>query len=169
MSNISFTAPSHYDVLGIPADTQLSQSLLRKYYHLALLRHHPDKLENDVTLNPARFSIDQIKTAFQELKISMSTGAQKEGLRKRMLAANPTDSFDLDDFEYREDGKLGQRFVKGCRCGADEGYIIPESLLEDTVVEEGPGWKEVEVYCIGCSLKVLVGYQALNEIDEGGV
>ena len=52
------------------------------------------------------------------------------------------------------------QWTRACRCGAEAGFRILESELEDA---EGRGEKEVLVGCEGCSLWVRVGF----DVEEG--
>lgn len=60
----------------------------------------------------------------------------------------------------RESGAGEMQWTRSCRCGAEQGFRILESELEEA---EGRGESEVLVGCEGCSLWVRVGF----DVEEG--
>jgi len=191
---------SHYDALGLPAPTHngatpelLTSQAVKKAYHKALLKWHPDKALVGAAL-PATtldklkstpppptdtpgYTLDEIITAYTTLSTERGrreyereyrlrlAGNTKEEVKGLWNAYVPMDVVDLDDFEYEE--RLG-KFYKRCRCGEDEGYVLWESELEE--VQAG----EVVVGCVGCSLWLKVEFEVVAEwegkeegVDEG--
>lgn len=183
---------SHYDVLGLSAPTRsgatpelLTSQAVKKAYHKALLKWHPDKalvggalpattLDKPNKTSPPPtdtpgYTLDEIITAYITLSTERGRREYEREYRLR-LAGNtkeevkglwnsyvPMDVVDLDDFEYEE--RLG-KFYKGCRCGENEGYVLWESELEE--VQTG----EVVVGCVGCSLWLKVEFEVVAEWER---
>ena len=169
---------SHYTVLGLPAPTRngaapelLTSQAVKKAYHTALLKWHPDKarVAGVATTSPDAtpgFTLDEIIVAYTTLSTERGrreyereyrlrlAGKTKEEVRGLWGAYVPMDVVDLDDFEYVE--RL-RKFYKACRCGEDEGYVLWECELED--VQTG----EVVVGCVGCSLWLKVEFEVVAE------
>ncbi|KAF8443602.1 hypothetical protein BGX38DRAFT_744043 [Terfezia claveryi] len=183
---------SHYDVLGLSAPTRngatpelLTSQAVKKAYHKALLKWHPDKAlvggalsattldkpnkSSPLPTDTPGYTLDEIITAYITLSTERGRREYEREYRLR-LAGNtkeevkglwnsyvPMDVVDLDDFEYEE--RLG-KFYKGCRCGENEGYVLWEGELEE--VQTG----EVVVGCMGCSLWLKVEFEVVAEWER---
>ncbi|KAF8472122.1 CSL zinc finger-domain-containing protein [Kalaharituber pfeilii] len=173
--------PSHYEVLSLPAPSidggmspeVLTSHLVKKAYHRALLRWHPDKSmsalnstanpgEEPISASPAGYTLDEIITAYTTLSTDRGRREYEREYRLGLLNATrpkdqqilyaPVDVVDLDDFDYDEDKEL---FTRPCRCGEEKGYMISERDLED----DPSG--EVVVGCFGCSLWLRVAFEVV--------
>ncbi|KAH8737604.1 Diphthamide biosynthesis protein 4 [Ilyonectria robusta] len=160
---------THYQVLNLTPtliDTQHDPTaLIKRAYHRALLRNHPDK----VSASPAStsFTIDQITTALTVLSSRSSRTAYDTALRVSRPAANAqsrdatfqtgVENVDLDDLAY-DDAK--ECWYRPCRCGNDRSYIFRETDLEE-VGDEG----ELVVACLDCSLWLRVHFAVVDD-DE---
>jgi len=162
---------NHYQILDLHSPLSGSSSLdslaLKRAYHNALLKHHPDK---SLPSSPSAPSVDAIKLAFAVLSDPVTRASyDKEFLVKRPIENKIMDGFrtgeeivDLDDLEYDE---IQEKWFRGCRCGEPRGYTITEDQLER---EEINGNREVLVGCTGCSLWLRVGFSIAHEVEEPG-
>ncbi|PTD09995.1 Diphthamide biosynthesis protein 4, partial [Fusarium culmorum] len=170
--SISLTADTatHYQVLNITSallDTQHdSTPLIKRAYHRALLRNHPDKVANS---DPSSvfFTVDQITTALNVLSSPSARAAYDAALRvsRPTGAAGRDGSFqtgvenvDLDDLPFDEDQEC---WYRPCRCGNEHSYKFREADLEE-VSEEG----ELVVGCLDCSLWLRVHFAVLDENED---
>jgi len=191
---------SHYDVLGLPLPIYngatpelLTSQVVKKAYHKALLKWHPDKAliggapsaairdkpksTSPLPTDTPGYTLDEIITAYTTLSTERGrreyereyrlqlVGSTREEVKSLWNVYVPMDVVDLDDFEYEE--RLG-KFYKGCRCGENEGYVLWESELEE--LQTGV----VVVGCVGCSLWLKVEFEVVAEwegkeerVDEG--
>jgi curved DNA-binding protein CbpA len=174
------SAADYYTLLSIPPPPHPLPpfQVLKKAYHAALLRHHPDKAKPQPKSNSRSSgislasppTIDTIATAYKTL----STPELRAAYNRSLLNSGPDNSaettttttgnevvqyVDLDEFEYLEptgeDGSTG-RFVKACRCGETEGFVLTEKELESA--PDG----DVMVGCVGCSLWWRVGFEVID-------
>lgn len=180
---------SYYDILALPAPSHdraspeiLTSQAVKKAYHKALLRWHPDKASVDCAVSPGRhdkfrvasspagtpqgYTLDEIITAYTTLSTERGRWEYEKQYRLRLAGSTmeevrglwntyvPMEVVDLDDFEYED---MMGKFYKSCRCGEDEGYVLWERDLEE--VETG----EVEVGCVGCSLWLRVQFEVVPE------
>lgn len=182
---------SHYDVLSLPAPTfngatleLLTSQAVKKAYHKALLKWHPDKalvggalpattLDKLKSTSPLPtdtpcYTLDEIITAYTilstergrreyEREYCLRLAGNTQEVKGLWNAYVPMDVVDLDDFEYEE--RLG-KFYKGCRCEDDEGYVLWESELEEVQT------REVMVECMGCSLWLKVVFEIASEWER---
>ncbi|KAI6766427.1 hypothetical protein HG531_011649 [Fusarium graminearum] len=131
---------THYQVLNITSallDTQHdSTPLIKRAYHRALLRNHPDKVANS---DPSSvfFTVDQITTALNVLSSPSARVAYDAALRvsRPTGAAGRDGSFqtgvenvDLDDLAFDEDQEC---WYRPCRCGNEHSYEFREADLEE--------------------------------------
>ena len=157
---------THYEILNLTPtllDTQADPTpLIKRAYHRALLRNHPDK----ATSSSGIFTIDQITTALSVLSSPKSRAAYDTALRvSRPAGASVRDAtfqtgvenVDLDDLDFDEQEGC---WYRSCRCGNDRGYLFYEADLEE-VGDEG----ELIVGCLDCSLWLRVHFAVLEE-DE---
>ncbi|CEI38899.1 unnamed protein product [Fusarium venenatum] len=168
--SVSADTATHYQVLNItPAllDTQHdSAPLIKRAYHRALLRNHPDKVANS---DPSSvfFTVDQITTALNVLSSPSARAAYDAALR----VSRPTgvtgqdgsfqtgvENVDLDDLAFDEDQEC---WYRPCRCGNEHSYEFREADLEE-VSDEG----ELVVGCLDCSLWLRVHFAVLDEDED---
>lgn len=169
------SAPTtHYEILDIPRSLKLSNANLKKAYHRALLRYHPDKATAEhITGGGARsgeskqaeYTVDEILLAYNTLlspqlrkEYDLSLETAKTSNKGGESLAAPVDSLDLDDFEMREENDKIV-FTRSCRCGEQEGFLITEDELEEL---SGEGQNEALVGCVGCSLWFKVTFEAIE-------
>ncbi|KAK7408968.1 Diphthamide biosynthesis protein 4 [Neonectria punicea] len=159
-------AATHYQVLNLTPtllDTQHDPTaLIKRAYHRALLRNHPDKASSS-----SSFAIDQITTAVAVLSSPSSRATYDTALRVSRPTANAqsrdatfqtgVENVDLDDLAY---DNADECWYRPCRCGNDRGYLFHEADLEE-VGDEG----ELVVGCLDCSLWLRVHFAVVE--DEG--
>ncbi|KAF2665995.1 hypothetical protein BT63DRAFT_46386 [Microthyrium microscopicum] len=157
-----------FDYKRPPVGRAIPPGILKRRYHDALLKYHPDKLALQPPGQPMP-SIDEIKLAYQVLRNTKAREAYDKQLllhsqRPANGAMTGLDTFhigeeviDLDDMVFNQPSSV---WTRGCRCGEPHGFQVTEKLL-DTATEEG--CSEVVVGCIGCSLWIRVGF--VVEID----
>ena len=92
------------EVLGLSAAQAQDREQLKRAYHRALLRAHPDKSGG------CELTVDQVKAAYHALLTDLSTGYAV---------------LDLDDFDF---DPVTLSYSHPCRCG--QAYNITESDLE---------------------------------------
>lgn len=167
-SAVSGTA-THYQVLNLTAtllDTQQDPTpLIKRAYHRALLRNHPDKV---AASSPSDFfTVDQITTALNVLSSPSSRAAYDAALRvSRPAGAASRDAafqtgvenVDLDDLAFDEDDEC---WYRPCRCGNERSYVFRETDLEE-VSDEG----ELVVACLDCSLWLRVHFAVMDVEDD---
>ena len=184
MTKDIFDNLSHYAVLSLPthpASNPATSADIKAAYHRALLLHHPDKSRSSRTTTQVRstlvVSIDRILLAYKVLS-SPAAKAEYDGqLRLHLpytsLSLPDHDEFkqpsfsgiepiDLDDLDYDEEMNV---WYRSCRCGQNRGFVVTEQQLE-----EGAGDGMVVVGCGGCSLWVMVMFQAvLEDIEDSTI
>lgn len=163
-------AATHYEVLNLtPAllDTQSDPTpLIKRAYHRALLRNHPDKA---TTTSSHIFTIDQITTALNVLSSPTTRSAYDATLRvSRRIGTDARDAtfqtgvenVDLDDLDFDQGDEC---WFRSCRCGNSRGYLFREEDLEE-VGDEG----ELIVGCSDCSLWLRVHFAVMDddEVEE---
>jgi hypothetical protein len=165
---------SHYDVLGLTpslVDSQHDPSkLIRRAYHRALLRNHPDKASQAQSQPqvPAEgtYTVDRISTAFTVLSSPSQRATYDAGLRvsrRSPVGGAATNSpfqtgvenIDLDDLPFDESDNS---WYRSCRCGNDRGYQFREDDLEEAA-DEG----ELMVGCLDCSLWLRVHFAVMED------
>lgn len=169
---------NYYQVLGLspfhPRNHQhISRETIKAAYHRTLLLHHPDKalakspnipIQSRVHNLPA-LTVDRIVTAYQVLSDSDQKRLYDHQLLRETLHYNlnkqsetkaaVSETVDLEDLIYSEQLTAWQR---PCRCGANPAFQVTEQQLES---EAQTG--EVLVDCQGCSLRIRVLFQALDD------
>ena len=170
-------AATHYEVLNLAPSLIDSQTnptqLIKRAYHRALLRNHPDKATSSQPPSsqsppsqPSAFTVDQITAAFNTLSSPASRRAYDTVLRiSRPRGASTRDAnfqtgvenVDLDDLAFDE---KDQCWYRPCRCGNERGYLFREADLEEAG-DEG----ELIVGCLDCSLWLRVHFAVVQ--DEG--
>ncbi|KAF4415920.1 diphthamide biosynthesis protein 4 [Fusarium austroafricanum] len=166
----SSSTATHYQVLNLTPtllDTQHdSTPLIKRAYHRALLRNHPDKVANSDS-STVFFTVDQIITALNILSSPSSRTAYDAALRvsRPSEAANRDGSFqtgvetvDLDDLAFDESQEC---WYCPCRCGNEHSYEFREADLEE-VSDEG----ELVVGCLDCSLWLRVHFAVMEEDEQ---
>lgn len=170
------TQQTHYEVLQISEEADLTSEYVKHAYRRALLVHHPDKVQQPnapvdgglVQTDTGKPTIDQIVQAYSVLSDPSQRKSYDTALNTasgRSAAHHGIDSFDLDDFAYSEkDGhSIWQR---DCRCDSEEGYIVTEQDLEQADREQNTqagSVKELLVGCRGCSLFIRVSFAVSGE------
>jgi curved DNA-binding protein CbpA len=171
----STSNPTHYEVLDVsPSLLGSSQDqepqLLKRAYHRALLRHHPDKAAaegarraGETYQKPpasALYTVDQITTAYMTLSDPKARREYDIALRQSsadtQAPGQEDESFrtgfeivDLDDLEFDE---AAERWYMSCRCGNERGFQFGEEVLDERE-------REVFVGCQDCSLWIKVQYE----------
>ncbi|KAF4338358.1 diphthamide biosynthesis 4 [Fusarium beomiforme] len=159
---------THYQVLNLTPsllDTQHdSTPLIKRAYHRALLRNHPDKIANSDPTSVS-FTVDQITTALNILSNPSSRAAYDATLRVSRQNENRDGSYqtgvetiDLDDLAFDEDQEC---WYRSCRCGNEHSYEFREADLEE-VSDEG----ELVVGCLGCSLWLRVHFAVMEDEQQ---
>ncbi|RSL65437.1 Diphthamide biosynthesis protein 4 [Fusarium duplospermum] len=144
-SAVSGTA-THYQVLNLTAnllDTQQDPTpLIKRAYHRALLRNHPDKVAASDSSD--FFTVDQITTALNILSSPSSRATYDAALRvSRPAGAASRDAafqtgvenVDLDDLAFDEDDEC---WYRPCRCGNERSYVFRETDLEEPTLQLQP-------------------------------
>ncbi|KAG2778587.1 hypothetical protein JG687_00004447 [Phytophthora cactorum] len=153
------TAPSFYDVLGVAASCNAED--VRRAYHQAARKYHPDKRLNDVNADNTYGEDEQqflrVQEAYEtlrneELRREYDAKLQQDELvRKReqevMVVSEDVLLADMQrEVLQGEDGDEDEvLYTHQCRCG--DLYEITEDELQDGV--------DV-VPCTGCSLHIRV-------------
>lgn len=119
---------------------------IKRAYKRKLLEHHPDKNQGGIQT----LTIDDINEAYRQIKTT-----DEHKIDTQPLQFNET--VDLSEFEETELPNGSLQWVRDCRCG-DSGYV----LQEEELVLNGDA-DEIAVQCAGCSLWILVQYEAMNE------
>ncbi|KAG6112884.1 hypothetical protein E4U14_001900 [Claviceps sp. LM454 group G7] len=188
-------SPTHYTVLGLTPSLLDSShqkgpspsALLKKAYHRALLRHHPDKqapsssssslpsssssstplsscAAQDTTASISGvYTIDQIATAFAVLSSPTQRTSYDAELRQRSPAvgsARPEFQTGVEnvDLDDLPFEEGTERWYRACRCGNERGYLFSEEDLGE-VEDEGV----LVVGCQDCSLWLRVHFAVVNE------
>ncbi|KAI9894384.1 MAG: hypothetical protein M1814_003140 [Vezdaea aestivalis] len=145
-----------YSILTLAPFSNPTLSELKAAYHAALLAHHPDK--SSPTRPPPKFTVDDITHAYQTL---LSPPARRDldrslRLHKSKAGSSGGEIVDLEDLLEEQGSRDGEaRWRRLCRCGAEWGFVVEESMLEDAVRR---GEREVLVLCEGCSLGLTVRF-----------
>ncbi|KAK9355239.1 hypothetical protein V1523DRAFT_78266 [Lipomyces doorenjongii] len=186
---------NHYQALSLPHpphNPELDIATIRKAYHAALLRYHPDKLR-DVGNDIFTVAIDEILQAYATL--SSPVRRQKYDAELLDLGEEDTratrihaqaEGVDLDEFDegnlcvaHMLDGDeesdicQGQTtdncliqhvWYRGCRCCKKYAYVLSEAMLEDAVndIDAAEDDGEVLVQCLRCSTWIRVLFTAVN-------
>ncbi|KAK9466520.1 hypothetical protein V1512DRAFT_263796 [Lipomyces arxii] len=184
---MALKARSHYETLGLTFPVgagvdspTIDAATIRKAYHTALLRHHPDKSRQP---SSSAETIDDIVLAYAVLASpdrrkqydNKITHEQTQGdIAARVHAQAET--FDLDDFdeadfciahimddapsvcdpETNPECLVKHIWYRGCRCEKEHAYVVTESLLNEAANELDDADGEVLVQCLGCSTWIRV-------------
>jgi curved DNA-binding protein CbpA len=174
--------PTHYEVLNLSPsiieDSLDALKLIKRAYHRALLRHHPDKTASSTKYSSnsqakSIYSIDQITAAYTVL----SSPGQRTEYDAKLRQAQALSGFggsnggprfqtgvenvDLDDLPFDE---TKERWYRSCRCGNERGYLFGEA---DLIEVEDDG--ELMVGCQDCSLWLKVHFAVVDDerpLDE---
>ncbi|AOW05044.1 Diphthamide biosynthesis protein 4 [Yarrowia lipolytica] len=162
---------NHYTILGLsepPHVPELTSADLKTAYKQALLKNHPDKLQEREAYTGS-VQITAITTAYaclsnsklkKEYDLSLKNGAN--GVK----SGPGSDVFDLTELEEREDADGMFSWYKPCRCGEAGGYVLTEEHLENNEkYYEGVDvqFHEIVVQCGTCSLWITVQYGVEEE------
>ncbi|KAM4054840.1 CSL zinc finger domain-containing protein [Hirsutella rhossiliensis] len=172
------TQRSHYEILGLsPAmlnDSSCNQDpspLIKRAYHRALLRNHPDKAKPAPPPLPPRqstapiYTVDQIGQAFAVLSSPARRAAYDASIRLSLTRPGSApahfhtgvENVDLDDLLFDDDE---QRWSRSCRCGNDRGYSFDEADLMDAA-DDGL----LMVGCQDCSLWLRVHFAVVEDAE----
>jgi diphthamide biosynthesis protein 4 len=140
-----------YHILEIQQDA--SQEEVKRAYHRALLRHHPDKKGAEDS-GLTQTAIDTLREAFQMLSSPSSRQIYDQTLKSSLSSSQtpktvprPANVVSLDDFKEVRRGD-SSTWTYTCRCGGT--FVISEQLLDDDIHLIG---------CDSCSEVVWVGYE----------
>lgn len=143
-----------YHILEIQQDA--SQEEVKRAYHRALLRHHPDKKRaEDFALAPTVIpAIDTLREAFRILSSPSSRQVYDQTLKLSLSSSQtskttprPANVVSLDDFQEVRRGD-SSTWTYTCRCGGT--FVMSELLLDEDIHLVG---------CDCCSEVVWVGYE----------
>lgn len=173
-SSQALNGVTHYQILNLTPTLLDSQNnpaaLIKRAYHRALLRNHPDKATTTTTTSTTSsfFTIDQITTAANVLSSPSSRAAYDAALRvsRSSAAAQARDAtfqtgvenVDLDDLAWDE---AEHCWYRSCRCGNDRGYLFKELDLEEAGEDS-----ELVVGCLDCSLWLKVHFAVVEEDED---
>lgn len=161
---------THYQVLNLTAlaieNSDATAALIKRAYHRALLRNHPDKARKSSAQEETTYTVDQISQAFAilssptkraeyDMALRLARNAGDDGQLSRFQTG--IENVDLDDLEFDENE---ERWFRSCRCGNDRGYTFQEQDLE-----EAQELGELMVGCHDCSLWLKVHFAVLDD-DE---
>lgn len=138
---------NYYEVLQVPTNCTFED--VKRAYHNALLRNHPDKTPGSST---DAFDASLLKAAYTTLS-SSELRSEYDATLSRSYSTNiekrPAQIISLENF-IQEEGVWRYR----CRCSS--WYKIVERQLEDEVHLIG---------CEGCSEVIYVGYEEADEVE----
>lgn len=144
-------------VLGLDINKRETISLeeIKRAYHAALLKTHPDKLTLSETSKSPLFTVKDVREAYLTLSDKESRDSYDKKIRSGSAGIFSTiqteEVVDLDDMIIISETDDNTEWGKDCRCG--EKYIVTEQdLLNNGNAEE------INVQCIGCSLWIKVVY-----------
>jgi len=188
----SWPGANYFSILGLPTPYRIDGAVpapadVRRAYHAALLKHHPDK-QADTAVDTAAAkahkhaastpsvpvpTVDQIKTAYQVLSNEASYKAFVRSLLEGGSLSTPgarlddgIEVLDLSDLKYVADMSS---YRHDCRCGDENGYIVSEDELDaaGNLTGEVAGTDiEIVVGCSGCSLQVKVVFRVSDSDSE---
>lgn len=163
----------HYEVLGLPnsmSGRHITTQDIKQAYRWALLRHHPDKLNNlkppgtsglPSSAGAEKYTIDDISRAYKVLSDSRARAEfdrilrlQQQSPQGKVAKFTPQtglEAVDLDDLDFDDTQNI---WYRGCRCGDERGFVVTEEELERDAERE-----EVATGCRGCSLWLKVLYR----------
>ena len=145
----------YYALLRIPRSA--SPNTIKAAYHRALLHLHPDKLRQSAD-DPVQFTdVGLLHDAFVALSSPALRTAYDARDELSRTGPRPAQVISLDLFDYSEgsDGAIST-WTLACRCGGK--YDITEDDLERGLHLVG---------CGDCSEVIWVGYETVQEVDEG--
>lgn len=185
---------NYYRVLGLEQPRSrhhdLTASDIRRAYHAALLRHHPDKVPSPSSRSSSSSAlaaaahaesdgrrgsttVDLITTAYKTLSDPTGRAAHDRALSRQPQDAGPTthpssnspsfyySGLDTVDLDDLDYDDSRGEWRRPCRCEHDEAFVVTETDLE-RVAEVG----ELVVGCRGCSLWLKVLFQPAKAVEE---
>ncbi len=145
----------YYTLLHITRSA--SPNTIKAAYHRALLRLHPDKLRQRADDPVQLANVGLLQDAFVTLSSSALRTAYDARAELSSTSPRPAQVVSLERFDCLE-GSDGARstWTLACRCGGK--YEITEDDLEHGLHLVG---------CGDCSEVIWVGYEMVQEVDEG--
>jgi len=142
-----------YRILEIQEDA--SQDEIKRAYHRALLRHHPDKKRTDDSVLSPVPTVDALREAFRILSNPSSRQSYDQRPKSTthsvnqmpVMGSRPANVVSLDDCQEVVQG-ASLTWTYSCRCGGL--FAISEQLLEEDVHLVG---------CDSCSEALWIGYE----------
>ncbi|ODQ73634.1 hypothetical protein LIPSTDRAFT_40538, partial [Lipomyces starkeyi NRRL Y-11557] len=163
---------NYYQALSLPHpphNPELDIATIRKAYHAALLRYHPDKLR-DIGNDIFTVAVDEILQAYatlsspvrrQKYDAELLDPREEENRVTRIHAQ--AEGVDLDEFDEgnlctTENCLIQHVWYRGCRCGKKYAYVLSEAMLEEAAsdIDAAEGDGEVLVQCLRCSTWIRV-------------
>ncbi|ORY79553.1 hypothetical protein BCR37DRAFT_394274 [Protomyces lactucae-debilis] len=139
-----------HETLGLSIEDAQNPEALKKAYHAALLKAHPDT--RGASSIPES-TVGAVKRAYLALSTDLLHG-KDEGLAREKFGYAVVDLSEFEEVADETAGEAGPCYWLDCRCG--HGYRLTEDDLEHG--------RDL-VMCDGCSLLVRVLYQEVAE-DE---
>lgn len=145
----------YYSLLRIPRSA--SPNMIKAAYHRALLHLHPDKLRQRADDPVQLTDVGLLHDAFVTLSSPALRTAYDARDELSRTGPRPAQVTSLDRFDYSEGSDSAiSTWTLGCRCGGK--YEITEDHLERGLHLVG---------CGDCSEVIWVGYETVQEVDEG--
>jgi diphthamide biosynthesis protein 4 len=158
MANEDLT--DYYSLLRITRSA--SPNAIKAAYHRALLRAHPDKIRQRADDSSQLVDVGLLHDAFVTLSsATLRSAYDAQGMGSRRTDPRPSQVVSLERFECSDPegpngGAISTCWTFPCRCGGK--YEVTEDHLECGLHLVG---------CGSCSEVIWVGYDVVNEVDEG--
>ncbi|KDP26205.1 hypothetical protein JCGZ_22451 [Jatropha curcas] len=156
---------THYNILSVKEDASYEE--IRNGYRLALLNHHPDKLQNKHQSTDSQNQLGdrflKVQKAWEILGNSRSRAVYDSELRAYRKDTGVAEDVSLEDMMIEDGGEILELFYQ-CRCGdyffvdslelAEMGYTLikDEKNVSFETKDELPA--AVILPCGSCSLQV---------------
>lgn len=146
----------YYSLLCITRSA--SPNTIKVAYHRALLHLHPDKLRQHADDPVQSTDVGLLHDAFVTLSSPALRTAYDARVGLSRTGPRPAQVVSLDRFDYSEGSDSAiSTWTLACRCGGK--YEVTEDDLERGLHLVG---------CGDCSEVIWVGYEMVQEVDEGG-
>lgn len=165
------TSQNHYETLQVAYDASLPE--IKAAYHRILLTSHPDKASRQAAkytdnAPSEEFDVARLQEAYKTLSsperriVYDQTLAQVPTGRGSILNSGPRPAqiVSLEEFDHQDNSERNEHDVwtYPCRCGGQ--YAIAEEEMEAD---------QHLVACGSCSEAIYVGYEVIEESDQGGL